>query len=357
MPTKYAFAPDYAVAPGETLRELLEAKGISQADLACRTGLTEKTISQIINSAGPISYETADKLELALGAPARFWNNRELAYREAIVRQEQTIVLESATAWLKGIPVKVLIQRELVNAKAAGADLVREALKFFGVSSVDAWHTSWGEPCVQFRGGVAQQRKPGFVAAWLRMGEIQAESVEVRPYDAAAFKRALSEVRKLTTSSPATWSTEIGKFCAQAGVAAVFTKEIEGAGVSGAARWITKDKALIQLSLRYKTDDQLWFTFFHEAAHILLHGKKQVFVEFGPRDDTKEEHEANAFARDWLIPPSHAVRLGTLRSRQQICAFATAIGVSPGVVVGRLQHDKLAYQSAFNDLKIKLKWN
>src|SRR5213075_3273217 len=145
--------------------------------------------------------------------------------------------------------------------------------------------------------------------------------------------------------------------CALAGVAVVFTKEIPSAAVSGATRWLTKDKALMQLSLKFKSDDQVWFTFFHEAGHILLHGKKQQFVEFGLSAETDEEREANEFARDTLIPQSVAHRLPHLKTREQICEFARALQIAPGIVVGRLRHDELVFPGAFADLIRRLKWN
>ena len=108
--------------------------------------------------------------------------------------------------------------------------------------------------------------------------------------------------------------------------------------------------------MKYKTLDQFWFTFFHEAAHVLLHGKKQVFIEFGVSDATTEEKEANAFARDILIPPEYQRRLPYLKSRTQITAFADSIDMTPGVVLGRLQYDGLLFAFAFNDLKAKVDW-
>jgi len=81
---KYKFEPDYTVPPGATLKEILDTKGMSQADLCLRTGLAEKTVSQIVNGVAPISYETAEKFELAIGVPSSFWNSREVAYRQAI---------------------------------------------------------------------------------------------------------------------------------------------------------------------------------------------------------------------------------------------------------------------------------
>ncbi len=357
MPKKYAFSPDYATPPGDTLKEVLEVKGLSQADLASRAGLTEKMVSQIVNAGTPITHEVAAKFELVLGISARFWNSRESIYREALVRLSESKRLEGAVEWLKQIPLKVLHERGLVTNSSDKSEVVREALRFFGVSSIEAWHKVWGEPCVQYRGKDAQLRRPGFVAAWLRMGELQAESIETAPYDAAGFEKVLQKIRELTTADATTWSREITRLCASVGVAVVFTKEIGGAGVSGAARWLTKDKAIIQLSLKYKTDDQLWFTFFHEACHILKHSKKQIFVEFGLTIDTEEEQEANRFSRDVLISPSDSRQLPRLKNRSQIRAFAASIGIAPGIVVGRLQHDDLVYKSAFNDLKRKLTWN
>ena len=357
MATKYPYQPDYAVPPGTTLKETLEVKGLSQADLALRTGLAEKTVSQIINGIAPISYETAGKLELVLSIPASFWNARERSYREAIVKIEETKTLEKDIDWLRDIPIATLIERGCIQKDKDKKSLVRQSLRFFGVSSVEAWHNTWRVPAAQYRGKTAQEKRPGYVAAWLRIGDIQAEGIETTPFNASEFKHILAEVRKLTVTPASEWTDKVTELCASAGVAVVFTEEIPNAGVSGATRWITKDKALIQLSLKYKSDDQLWFTFFHEAGHILLHGKKQMFVEFGISNATNEEQEANMYACDILVPSTYQHRLPYLKTRPQIREFAHSIGIAPGIVVGRLQHDDLVFKSAFNDLKRKLTWS
>lgn len=350
------FKPDYAIPPGATLRELLDERGISQSDLALRTGMAEKTISQIVNGVAPLTYETAEKLEIVLGVPARFWNTRELHYREALSRVEESARMANETAWLKEIPIKELIDEGFVEHSDDKAVLVRESLTFFGVSSVDAWRKTWQTPVCQYRGKEAQERKPGFVAAWLRMGEVVAGKVECEPFDAKRFQETLQGIRALTTTSPGTWIRELVSRCAMVGVAFVAIREVPGAAVSGVAKWLGKDKALIQLSLKYKSDDQFWFTFFHEACHILYHPRRDVFLENGAHNDSEEEREANAFARDLLIPQMYQQRLPYLKSRATITAFAASIGVSPGIVVGRLQHDKLLSPKFCNDLKVKLKW-
>ncbi len=355
--SKYSFSPDYVAPPGATLKEALDTKGISQTQLAQRTGLAEKTISQIINGIAPISYETAEKLEMVTSVPASFWNRRELGYRQALTRRKQLEELADSEAWLKEVPLNELIDRGFVEASEDIGTLVRRALHFFGVSSVSAWRDTLLKPAM-YRGNKARDKYPGFVAAWLRMGELQAEAVECESFNGQEFRRLLqNEVRALTTTASAVWRERLPELCAQAGVVVVLTREIPKASISGASRWLPRrDVPLIQFSLKYRTDDQMWFTFFHEAGHVLLHGKRNLYLDYGVSNETEEECEANAFARDLLIPPAFASQLPRLRSKARIRQFAATVGVSPGIVVGRLQKEDILPPTHCNDLKRKYEW-
>jgi hypothetical protein len=137
-------------------------------------------------------------------------------------------------------------------------------------------------------------------------------------------------------------------------------RQLPKARVSGATRWLAPDKAIIQLSLRYKTDDHLWFTLFHEAGHILLHGKTQGFLE-DCRENHAQKQQADDFAANMLIPPDAlrsfvATIIPGRISRVAVTQFAEAVGIAPGIVVGRLQHDGHLEYSHLNDLKQKLVW-
>src|SRR5579871_1182749 len=158
MATSFNYAPDYAVPPGATLKEILESKKMPQAEFAVRMGMTEKTISQIINGAAPISYETALKLEMVLGVSANFWSAREAQYRSALIRVRETEQFQTEKEWLKLLPVAELIKRRFVSATDDAALLVRQCLAFFGVTSVEAWKSIWMEPQTQFRGAKAHER-------------------------------------------------------------------------------------------------------------------------------------------------------------------------------------------------------
>ena len=121
-------------------------------------------------------------------------------------------------------------------------------------------------------------------------------------------------------------------------------------------RWLDDGRPLIQLSLLSGVADIFWFTFFHEAAHVLAEHRKDACINLDrvPREDDVER-DADRFARDILIPvakwQSFCDRGGP--SRADIVRFADDVGVHPGIVVGRLQHEKLIPYSFHNDLRAK----
>ena len=247
-----------------------------------------------------------------------------------------------------------LIQQGFIPDFLGELDSLKAVWTFFGVAGPEPWKAVY-EGATYRKSASA---KPVLVATWLRMGELKAHLVQCQPYNAKAFRQALQDIRALTVTTPDVFQRRMVEMCAACGVAVVFVKELPGLGVSGVTKWLNPTKALIQLSLRYKTADQLWFTFFHEAAHILKHGKKLVFIEEDGLRDEKED-EANEFAGELLLPCElYSAFTETQRtfSKQAISEFAQQIGLHPGIVVGRLQHDRMLSFAQCNDLKMKLVW-
>lgn len=353
------YQPDYAVIPGDVLVYELELRGMIQQELAKRTGLTPKHIVSIVKGKSAITSETAIKFERALGMPADYWLSLESQYQEIQARITEEEQLERDLGWLKKMPVTSMIKYGWINKFKDKKEQLVEVLRFLGIASVDQWDDVWPSLNVAYRQHNTHEVYPEAVSAWLRRGEIEASAIKSEPYDKNKFRDALDEVRKLTTQSPDIFVPAMQELCATAGVAVVFVPALPKTGVSGATRWLNSHKAVIQLSLRYKTDDHLWFTFFHEAGHILLHGKKELFLE-GPNGlDVEKEEEANTFAENELIPKkafSHFIKNGIF-TKASIKEFAKAIGISPGIVVGNLQHNKKLLRPDYcNDLKQRFKW-
>jgi len=355
------YVPDFVSPPGETLLEIIEELGMTQAELAERMGRPRKTVNEIIQGKAAITAVTALQLERVLGTPAQFWANREQNYRQHLARVEEGKRLSDQMAWLRRFPVKAMSKLGWVRACDDKLEQLQELLKFFSIASPDQWESLWLSSKVSYRTTLAFRSDPEALSAWLRRGEIVAQGIECQAYDAKTFRQTLlTDVRPLTVEPPTVLQPRLVELCARAGVAVAFVPQLPRARVSGATRWLSPDKALIQLSLRYKSDDQLWFTLFHEAGHILLHGKREVFLEDDGMDGVKER-EADEFATRALIPPNSLARFlqgvkpGYI-SKQAIRQFASEIGVAPGIVVGRLQHDGHLPPSHCNDLKRKLQW-
>ena len=354
------YQPDYAVAPGEVLEYELEIRGMSQKELALRTGLTPKHIVALIKGHSAITPDTAIKLERALGMPAQYWLNLESLFRETLARLAEEEKLEKDLDWLKRVPVNAMAKLNwLPKLKDKKAQLV-EVLRYFGIASVDQWDDMWSRLNVAYRQHNHHETYPEAVSAWLRQGELQAAAIACAPYDKAAFRQALNNIRSLSAQpDPHVFVPRMQAECAAAGVAVVFVPCLPKTGVSGATQWLNPHKAVIQLSLRYKTNDHLWFTFFHEAGHILLHGKKELFIEGTNGLDERKETEANTFAEHELIPRKEfsAFSRQSRFSKTTIIHFSRQIGIAPGIVVGQLQHKGLLPTSHCNDLKVRYTWS
>lgn len=342
------FQPDWVSPPGNTIDDLLDEKGWSQAEFAQRCGYTTKHVSQLINGKATITEDTAIKLERVLGSSARFWMTREVQYRESVAREQEFDSLKANVAWLKQLPLVDMVKFGWVRKFSHKGQQVAECLKFFGVASVEAWQKRYAEPIAAFKASNKFEKDGAAVSAWLRQGERNAGDIACAPFDKALFRKLLQELRDLTNEpNPEKFVPVLVQACAKAGVSVVLAPTPKGCPVSGATRWLSPDKALLMLSLRHKTNDHLWFAFFHEAAHLLLHGKKMVFLEVKGLDD-EHEQEADKFAKDWLIRPGKAKQLSFIDK--------TYAGVAPAIIVGRMQNEGYIPWNYLNKCKVHYHW-
>ena len=335
-------APNYAVHPGTMLEEWLEENRMSQTEFALRIGRSVKNVNQIVNGVADVSPDLALGLETVTGVPARLWLNMQAQYDADVARIRRDELLRDSVAWLDNLPVGDLRRRGYIAATARDKlTQVSECLRFFGVSSVDAWNAVWLEPEAQFRQSGAYEAHTGAIAAWLRLGELESQQIEPQPFSRARLEEGLPLIRALTREPQGSKIIpRLLRLAEENGVVLLFIPDVSGTRLYGATRW-RHGNPVIQMSLRRKTDDQFWFTLFHELAHVLLHGRDRLFLDGSDSRGTTEEQEADEFSCDLLIPKDRVSELAGLRSLDDVDRFAAEIGVSSGVVVGRMQHDGL----------------
>ena len=316
--------------------------------------LSDKHINDLVHARVAITTEVAASLARVLGSTASFWLTREANYRIALEREVEQQRLTCSIPWLAQLPVTWMIKHGWVAKCATKADQVDELLRFFGVRSVAAWDTRYGNIAAAWRSSSSSRLVPGAVAAFIRKAEMTAEKMETRAYDRAAFKDELLRLRQLTKEDDVKlWVPALRVRCAAAGVAVVFVPHPPGCPISGATKWLAPGKAMLVLSLRHKTNDHLWFSFFHEAGHVLLHSKKMEFIEgIGGLDRTLED-EADVFARDLLIPPGDFAVVRGAKTEVAVRTAAARLGIAPGILVGRLQKEGALPWTHLNGLKVR----
>ena len=352
------YRPDYAVPPGEILNERIKSQGISQAELARRCGHSAKLISEIINGKAPLKPGIALQLEKVLNVDASIWLNLETDYRLYKAREIEAGEAVEAAAWLKQFPVKELVKRGIFHKPESDVEAISHVLSFFGIGSVKAWKLKYESANVVYRHSQSFKSDQTALATWLRIGELEAEQQECADYNEMRFKRALRKIRELTRSPIGDALDQAQHLCNQSGVALTLVKPLPKTALSGAAWWLSPQKTVIQLSARHKTDDHLWFSLFHESAHILLHSRKAIFMDSANGESTGIEAEANDWASNMLIPRSSWKRfIATfLFDKASVQSFAEEQGIAPGIIVGMLQHERLIPWSHMNGLKVRLEW-
>jgi HTH-type transcriptional regulator/antitoxin HigA len=360
MNSQTQFRPDYAVAPGEILDEHRESAGLTQADLAQRLGFSTKHINRIIGGFEPVTPETALKLESVFGMSASVWLSLEARFKEHQAREAETRQLNAEQAWLSNIPHRSMAKLGWIPEGFRGPDLVKALRSFFGVGSLDYLPNVWADIQAAYRKSDVFKSHEWALLAWLAKGEREAAQIQTIDFDATALRSALPEIKALSRRSGVEFVEPLVTLCANHGVALIFLPAPDGARACGATRWLDKDRALIQLSLRYKTDDQLWFTLFHEFGHVLLHGKREQFIDFdrGGRE-SEQEREADEFATKHLIQPNALLKFieASDFSASAVAGFADSQDVSPGIVVGQLQHRRvIPFNSPLSRLKVSFRF-
>lgn len=346
--------PNYAVAPGEHIQEWLDDHGLNAAELARRLSVTPKHVSELLSGKAPLSATVAIGLERVTGIPARLWNSFEAGYREDLARLAEEATLADQYERAKSFPLAYLRKWKFITAAARDkAGTVRELLPILGIGHLDAFDAAWVHSKVAYRKVALNGDKTYERATWFALGEQHAHLDDLPDFDREGLESLITRLRVLTASAdPVAAITEGESLLRGVGVALCLIPPIPGFGVHGATRWIA-GHPVVQLSVRGKKDDQLWFTLFHELGHVLLHDHKTVFLQGA---DDRMEAEADAYASRTLIPDEYRDRLPATRNLAAVRDLAAALGIAPSIVLGQAQ--KLTKDYAWgHELKITLEWD
>ena len=357
--TVATFEPRWASAPGATILDALHDAGLSVEDLADAIHVSDAEARRLVRGEVPITAAIAEALVGLIGGSAAFWLRRESQYRD-------DAKWVSADDLLSSLPYQQMAEFGWIEGHADWRGRVGAALEFFAVGDSNEWFQHYGRALelTQLRASPTFEVSEIVLAAWLRQAALEAAKLHVGTWDRAAFLDTLRKARSLTkVRDPQVFLPELQEMCASTGVAVVVVRAPKGCPVNGAATESNAGVRTIVLSGRHLSDDQLWFTFFHEAGHVVLHERGTTFVDAldGAHDGSSIESEADAFAQS-LLRPAGFDQLGRSRSSgkpsmREIVSIASSEGIAPGLVVGQLQHEGKLRFDQLNGLKRRYHWD
>lgn len=350
------FKPNWTSSPGDTIKDILAARDISDFDFAKRMQFSIEDSLDLIEGRTALTLAIARQLSSILGASVEFWMTRDLQYRQDIAR-----INISDEKWVNQFPIEDMIKFGWIPFVKSLAEKVKVLLNFFDVPNIRTWNERNANIMqgVAFRKSKAYESRPASVAAWIRQGEIQAREISCLPWDREKFKELIPEIRALTLQKdPQVFIPKLQELCATCGVAIVIARSPKGCPANGATKFLSHNKALLLLSFRYKQEDIFWFSFFHEVGHLILHGEDNLFLEGDDTVKTIQEEEANKFAENALIPDEYKKELLALgEDMRKILRFASKLGISRGIVVGQLHHFECIPYNHLTNLINRYTWN
>ena len=337
-----------AVPPGETIKEVLEDRGMTQKELAARMDISEKHISKLINGEVHLTYAIASKLETVLGIPAKFWNNLEAEYQDSLVKAKEENQMDQDIKLVKGFPYSEMAKNHWIPKTRSNTEKVKNLRKYFEVVDLSlVWNLQ--DMRIACRQLSKTQKSDFALLAWAQRARIEARSIETQPINVEKLKEAIPQIRSMTTMLPQTFCPKLKEILQTCGIALVLLPHIEGSFLHGATFYEGK-KIVIGLTLRGKDADKFWFGLFHELGHIVL-------GHIGKEMGTSAEDEANAdeFAKNILISPydyQQFIARGDFGT-EAILQFAISIKIDKGIIVGRLQKEKIIPYNQYNSLKTR----
>lgn len=348
-----------AFHPGYYIAEIIEDMGISQNEFATRLGTNTKTLSYLLNGQANVTNDLAKKLATMMGTSSEVWLNLQKTYDQKLIEIQQAKDFDEQAEVVKLIDYKYFVD----NAGLPVTRLIREKIanlcSWLKVSDLRIMIKP--DFLVNFRTGINEVNEKNLLnsRAWIQTAINLSNKIETKPYNSRLLKSYLPEIRSMTVQSPDVFLPRMREIFSECGVAFVLLPNLKNSGVNGAVKWINEERVVLAMNNRRLDADIFWFSLFHEIKHVLQRKVKTIFVSYSENEkievNKQLEEEADTFAANYLISVSDLRRFSPTKytSDAEIVSFAGSIGIHPGIVAGRLQHEGILQPGRCSKFKEK----
>lgn len=347
------------VPTGRIVKEYLDEYEISIETFIAHSQISQDKWALFYSGDIRITDEILDSLDVLIPFILRdYWINLDEKYHDSIEDKMMNINIDSKE--LSKIAKRFKF-KEVFDG--LGYSILRQAvemLKILDLKSFDEFNERFSNLSIDFMedGGESEA-----IVVWLKLCEeevdIQNSDISSVEYSADKLKRNLDKFKKLALMNDNKgFKVNCRRLCNRLGINLVICDALSNSKVRGALTTVD-NKPTIYISGRFKTHDHVWFAFIHEIGHLIYHYDSERSI-VSMEDELEKEDEASKFAQCFFINPDEYkifIDKGAYKTKAGIIAFAGSQRVQPGIVVGRLQHDKYISMNSMNDLKIKIEFD
>jgi len=324
--------------PGVYVRDALTDLNMSSKEFSIRTGISERTLSDLINEKGSITFDIANKLSKFLGTSINVWTNLQNSYDLYIHEEELQKEIKDDYELLKPFK-KYLIDNNVINNNDNVEMVVAKTRASISVNRISLLNTS--ELLVSFKELYGKRHDENVFAQnlWLAYALTKARKIETEPYDRSKLLNSLPLLSSLMGKKPKEFYPLLVNTLKRCGVAFTFVPYLNKSNIYGATKWLSKETVMLAISNRGEKADVFWFTLFHEIAHVLMEHKRYCLFQF---DDTPDK-DADIIASNILIRNddwNSFIKSHRSFTVKDIDEFAKTANVPPFIVTGRLAKEK-----------------
>lgn len=339
--------------PGIYIKDELEVREMTSKEFSIRSGISERTISAIINGEGSITFDVAYKLSEFFGNSIAFWTNLQNAYDLYQRQIEFDKELNDDWEYVKVIR-PYLVKYRLINGDEQKETIVKIVRQYANVNFLSSLNKK--DLFVNLKEQKGQKKENYFYQNfWLALALNEARKKNGIPYDKTKLTNYLLEIRNMTVQNPEVFSPRLEEIFDECGISFVLLPYLTKSDIYGATKWFSKENVMLAISNRGEKADLFWFTLFHEISHVLMEHRRETLCNL----KGVEDEEADRIAANLLISEKEwNAFVGRKNfSEVSIISFAKKINILPCIVIGRLHKEKLLSNYGYLDKKYNVSYS
>lgn len=324
------------VHPGVYIKESLLAMEMTAKEFSVRTGISERTLSSIINGSGDITFDVAFKLATYFDNSITYWTNLQTQYKVYLQEQKEEEIIKKEWELVKCIK-KYLLNGKYINAEDKPKDIVYKCRELVGVNSLLLLNVKDSFVCLK-EVHTKDNTNHFFQNFYLALALKEARKKNENPFNKNALINSIDEIRNMTAQDPMYFYPRLVEIFKECGVSFVLLPYLSKSNIYGATKWFSKDNVMLAISNRGENADVFWFTLFHEISHVLMEHRRETLISAKGIDDI----EADKMAKDILIKEKdwETFISYNVYNEMTIRRFAKKIGIHPCIILGRLHKEK-----------------